>query len=687
MAGITSTGLGSGLDIKNIVSAIVGAEKDPALSSMISESGEAVAAISAYGLLNSELAEFKDSYSALSRKSTFSAASATSSDPSILDVTLGVGAETGDWTFEVQQQAKAQTITSSPINSYAEANAEIGTGEISFSYGTYEADGSFSVNPNQAIETLTIDASNNSLNKLRDTINEGDYSVSASIINDGTNYRLVLTNKNTGKENAMQLTVADNDGNNKDVLGLSSLTYSADVKHMDKTETAQDAKIVINGIQITRPTNQITSVIEGTTLNIEGESKPGDKVTLNIAKDTTIVEEQIKAFVENYNNTIAQMNALTSYGGESGNDGPLNGDSAVRNIKNQMRSILNTSVTHTKGAVQSFADLGMLTNLDGTLTLDENKMFSVMDTDMESIASFFTPSGGGSDPLVNFESKNSLTSPGTYKIEVTKLATQGVLTGAPFDAKSYPVTIDSDNDTFKVRLDGFLSDDIVLSSKNYNSVEQLATEMQSKINSDPNFVKNNLNVSVLESSGLLNITSNAYGSSSTVAINEIKDSNFFAQYLGLSVAGGSNGENSEGMIDGKEAAGDGQFLRSTKGSSRGLIAEIKGGELGGRGTITYSQGMSSMLNDTLNGIIDANISSSDGDISSSNSTIDGKIDSLNKKIKDLGAQEETLNYRMEKLEARLYKQFNSMDSAVSGLDNLKSYLKSTLDNLPGYSNQ
>lgn len=687
MAGITSTGLGSGLDIKNIVTSIVGAEKDPALSSMMAESGKATAAISAYGLLNSQLGDFKDSYSALARKSTFSAAAATSSDPSILDVSIGIGAEVGDWTFEVQQQAKAQTITSTSANSYTEANSEVGTGEISFNYGTYEADGSFSVNPDQPAETLTIDASNNSLNKLRDTINDGDYSVSASIVNDGTHYRLVLINKNTGKENAMQLTVADSDGNNTDVSGLSSLTYSADVKHMERTETAQDASVIINGIRITRPSNQITSVIEGVTLNIEGESKPGSKVSLNIAKDTSKVEEQIKAFVENYNNTIAQMNALTAYGGESGDDGPLNGDSTVRNIKSQMRNILNTSVKHTEGAVQSFADLGMLTNLDGTLTLNESKLLNVIDTDMESIANFFTPSGGTSDSLINFESKNSLTSPGTYEIEVNKFATQGILVGNPFHSGNYPMTIDSDNNSFKMRLNGFLSDDIVLTSTTYNSAEQLAKEMQSKINSDPNFLQNKITASVLESNGSLNIISNRYGSESTVAITEVKDSNFFGWNLGLVVTGGINGENAQGMIGGNEASGDGQMLRSTSGKSNGLLVEVKGGDLGKRGTVTYSQGMSAMLNETLNGIIDRNISSSDGDTSVSNSTVDGKIDSLYKKIRDIGAQEESLNYRMEKLEARLYKQFNSMDSAVSGLDNLKSYLKSTLDNLPGYSNK
>ncbi len=684
MTSITSTGLGSGLDINNIVTAIVAAEEDPAAASLLADATEATEMISAFGTINSALSDFQDSYSDLSRASTFSATSATSSDDSIISATLGIGAATGSWSFEVEQQAKAQTIVSSSANSYSEATSEIGTGTISFSYGTYEDDGSFSINPDKAVETLTIDPANNSLDKMRDAINEGDYSVSASIINDGTNYRLVLTNKETGEENALQLTVADDDANNTDASGLSALTYSSDVKHMEQTSVAQDAKVIMNGIEITRSTNNIANVIEGVTLNVGGKTEVGSPVSLTITEDNSTVEEQINAFVENYNSTIEQMNTLSAYGTDSESNGVLSGDSTVRNIKSQMRSILNTSISHLDGAVQSFADLGMLTNRDGTLSIDSEKLSSVMASDMESLAEFFTASGGASDSFIDYESKSSVTVPGSYGIEVTKLATQGALTGS--SSFSVPLTIDSSNDTFKMRLDGFLSDDITLTSKTYNTIEEFTTELQSKINSDANFVENGLNASILESAGMLSITSNSYGSSSTVAITEIEDSSFFASALGLSVAGGTNGEDVEGLIDGNVASGDGQFLLSDIGDSKGLKAVITGGALGGRGTISYSQGISSMLDNMLGGIIDSNVSATDGDISSSGSTIDSKLDSLYKEIASLEEQEESLTYRMDNLEERLYTQFNTMDIAVSNLNSLMDYLDSALDSLPGYTN-
>lgn len=687
MSSITSTGLGSGLDINSIVTAIVDAEKDPALAKMVKSSAEATAKISAYGILNSELSAFKDSYSDLSRSSTFSAASASSSDDSVLGATLGIGATSGSWSFEVKQKAQAQTIVSSATNSYSEATSEIGTGVISFSYGAYEDDGLgnsiFSIDPDKAIETLTIDATNNSLDQLRDAINEGEYSVSASIIDDGTNYRLVLTNKETGAENAMQLTVVDDDGNDSDASGLSSLTYSADVKNMDQTATAQDAKIVMDGIEIVRASNDISNVIEGVTLNINDETEVGETVSLSITQDTSTVEEQLNAFVENYNNTINQMNSLTSYGGESDTDGALNGDSTIRNIESQMRSLLNTSQSHLGGAVQSFADLGLLTNRDGTLSLDSDTLTELMDNEMESIANFFTATGVASDSLIDFESNSSLTKPGTYDIEVTKLATQGKLTGTTY---TIPLTIDDSNNTFKMRLDGFLSEDIVLNSATYTSIDEFMTELQSKINSDPNFVENGLNVSIIEDAGAISIISNSYGTSSTVAITEIEDASF-TSLLGLSVAGGVNGDNVEGTIDDKSAYGDGQFLLSESGDSIGIKVKVEGGYLGARGTVTYAEGMSTMLDNMLDGVIDNNISATKGDVESSGSIIDGKVDSLYKKITEQEDKEEALTYRMDKLEARLYKQFNAMDIAVSSLHNTMDYLKASLEALPGYTRE
>jgi flagellar hook-associated protein 2 len=688
MSSIKSTGLGSGLEINSIVSAIVGAEKDPAMAKITKSTATATAKISAYGMINSELSSFKSSYSELTKTSTFSAASATSSDSDILDAELGVGAETGNWEFEVKQLAQAHTLVSA-ANTFSSVNDPIGTGEISFRFGSYSTStdeagltkNNFSVNADKPIETLTIDSSNNSLTALRDAINEGDYSVSASIINDGSDYRLVLSSKETGQQSAIELTVSDDDGNNTDSVGLSSFVYSADVKNSEQTSIAQDAKVVMNGITISRPNNEITNVIEGVTLNLNGETQPGKKVSLNISKDTSKVEEQLYGFVDNYNSMIGKMNELTAFNGQGAENGILNGDTTIRSIQNLLRGVLNARVDHIGGSIHSFADLGLLTARDGTLELDDTKFNNAMQNDMKSVANFFTAAGVASDSFISFDKSNSLTKPGSYSVEVNQLATQGTLTGT----KVNNLTINEDNDTFRMRMDGVLSDEIVLSHGTYSSVDELATEFKSKINSDPTFINKGITIKVIEDAGKLAFTSNRYGSASSVGFTDVD--NDFLSDLGIGVLSGERGLDVKGKISGVEAVGDGQFLMSRNGDSTGIKLLVEGGDLGERGTVAYGEGMSVVMNKLLVSIIDKSITANSGDVDLSEGIIDGKIDSLYKNIEALEKKQENLTYRTDKLEARLYKDFNAMDSAVSGLGNTMTYLKGALDALPGYTRE
>lgn len=695
MSSITSTGLGSGLDINSIVTAIVDAEKDPALTKMTEEAVEATAMISSYGLLNSELSSFKSSYKQLGYDSSFAAATATSSDSSILDATLGYGAETGQWELEVTQRAQAHTLVSAVANVFSEVTDEVGEGILTLTYGTYSgvANDTFTADPDKTFETINISndidpitgKSNNSLEGLRDEINDADnnYNVSASIINDGTNYRLILTSKETGEKSAVELTATDLSGDPIATAGtgLDRFTYSATNKNMTETVVAQDAELIMNGITITSESNDVTSVIEGVTLNLNS-AEVGKTVTLKIDSDTSEVEEQIQAFLESYNNSMLKMNELTAFNGVDATDnGVLNGDSTIRNIQNMMRGVLNTQMDHIEGSIHSFADLGMLTQRDGTLELDSTKLEEALKNDLKGVADFFTATGATTDSLISFDSNDSATKAGTYAVEVTQLATQGSLaaTVAP------GLVIDDDNNSFQIRVDGYESSSIDLTIGSYTSVDEMIIEMQAKINSDTNLKDNDISVKIINDAGKLSITSNTYGSSSTVAFTT-SDTNFVSN-LGFSASTSVIGLDVEGNINGISASGDGQHLLSESGDSEGIKLLIEGGALGDRGNVTYSEGLTTVMNDLLDSIIDTNVSESSGDVSSSQGTIDGKVDSLYKKITTLEEQEEALIYRTDKLETRLYKEFNAMDIAVSTLNNTMSYLTSALDALPGYTRE
>jgi len=692
MPAITSTGLGSGLQINDIVTAIIDAEKVPAQGKIDRDAVTATEQISAFGSINSALSTFKDSYKDLSKTSSYSAVNISSSDESVLTATAGLGAQTGVYDIEVKEKAQAQSLASAAFSS---PNDSIGTGTMTIRFGSYET-GTFAVNPDTTIQNITIDSSNNTLSTFRDAINaDEDNGVTASIINDGSGYRLVMTSDNTGEEFAMEITVDDDDDDDIDnSSGISQLIYNDANKNLTQSVAAKDAEIVMNGLTITRNSNDIESVITGVTIKLL-DTKPGENIRLNINKDTSTVENEIRAFVDNYNALTVQLNEFSKVDSSNGEVGVLVGDATVRSIENQLRGLLNNRLEHLPGSIKSFANLGIFTNRDGTLEINETnsalpKFSDVIKDNIADVADFFTATGSATDSQVNFTSSNSLTQPGTYAVEVSQLATKGVLTGLLVN--NLDISSANENDTFKVRIDGILSNDIVIANKLYDSVADLATELQSKINSDSTLLDKGVSVIVTEDAGKLKIESSKYGATSSVAFTEV-DTNFLAD-LGIDVEQGTMGVDVEGTIDGVAAFADGQFLLSESGDSSGIKLEITGGALGSRGSVSFSEGTTVLMNELLLGMIDNQITNASGDVNSSSvenappsTLLDSKTDSLYKKLEQLDRQDADLKLKMDNYEARLYKQFNAMDAAVAALNGTMGSLESMLDQLPGYTRE
>ena len=124
-------------------------------------------------------------------------------------------ASAGSYSIEVQALAQAQKLKSDTFDATSDA---VGTGSLTIQFGTYSG-GSFTLNPDKTAKTITIGSANASLAGVRDAINAADAGVSASIINDGTGYRLVIASEDAGVANALKITVADDDLDNTDAAG------------------------------------------------------------------------------------------------------------------------------------------------------------------------------------------------------------------------------------------------------------------------------------------------------------------------------------------------------------------------------------------------------------------------------------------------------------------------------------
>jgi len=573
---ITSTGLGSGLDINGIVSKLMSVESLP-LQQLATKEADYQAKLAAYGQVKSALSAFQSAVSGLQSASTFQSLAATSADTAVYTASASSIAVPGNYSIEVTQLAKSEKLASGPFNT---VNDVVGTGTLSFQFGTDNGAGGFAVNSAKATQSVIIDSSNDTLSGVRDAINAANIGVSATIINDGSGYKLSLTSTATGAANSLKITVSgDGDGNNVDNAGLSQLAYdpagsAGNGKNLSQTVAAQDAMLNVDGITgISKSSNTITDVIQGVTLNLVNQSTPGVATQLTVANNSGAVQTAVQNFVKAYNDLNTTLSNITAYDPKTKQSAILQGDSSILSLQRQLRSLVTSNITGLTGNYKLLPDIGVSFQLDGSLALDSTKLQTALNSNFNDIAGIFAVLGKASDSLVSYAGATDNTKPGSYGVTVSQLATQGYRDGVATASLanssgtfSTPLVIDSTNDTLALKIDGVQSGSITLTQGSYTTAAALTAEIQSAINGDSALqgAGSSVTVSFDNATATLHITSDRYGSASTVEITAVGTGT--AASLGLS-AGMSTaaGVDVAGTINGATASGSGQYLTGATG--------------------------------------------------------------------------------------------------------------------------
>ncbi len=663
MAGISSLGVGSGLDLAGLVESLLAAERGPVENSLNRREARITSDLSGVGLMKGALSGFKSSLSGLDDAGSYKTRSASNSNSSALGVSVNNDAQVGSYNIDINGLASNQSLASA---AYSNITDTVGTGTIQIRFGTITGPGftSFAVNPEKTTQTVTVDSSNNTLAGLKDYINAGEYGVTASIINDGSGYRLTLTSDDSGAANAMEISVTDTgDGNDTDAIGLSALAYNAAATNLSETQAAADAQFSVNGLAITSATNTISSVIEGVTLTLKETTT--SSLNLGVSESYTQLSNSIRDVVDAYNEMIDTLADLSFAPGDGGQGGLLVGDASLRNFTASMRRIITSNVDGLSGSITALSNLGITTQLDGRLAIDETRFGEAIAENPDGALALFAPVGRSSDSLIEFNAGSDNTSPGSYGVNITTLPSQGVLNGA---SGVNNLTVDANNDNLTLLVDGQSTGNITLAQGTYSSAAALASEIQSQINSASALVANNTTVSVSydAANDRFVITSDDYGSGSSVEITAV-DTNTTANF-GLSVAAGTDGTDVAGSIGGAAATGAGQTLTS----SSGLSINVLGGAVGARGSVEFSRGFV----ESLNGLLDAYLDGSDG-------TLSAREKGLNESLQDIADERLALDLRLESVEARLVAQFSALDQLIAQFQNTGNFISQQISNLPG----
>lgn len=389
---VSSTGVGSGIDIQSLVTSLATSEGQPAKDTITSQQNKINTRLSGLGTLKSSLSTFETAVNKLKTGSLFKTHTASSSDETILKATASTGSVTGTYAVEVTQLAKAQKSISS--SEFASTAAVVGTGTLSF---TATSGASFDI---------TVNSGNDTLVGLRDAINSSSNNTfaTASIINvdnaagTGTISKLVLTAKNSGKANAFTVSGSDDDGDSTDASGLSQIFST----NLTEQTAAADAIISVDGQTATRSSNSMTDVLPGTTLDLQSVSA-GKTVNVSIGVDNAAITQTITDFVSAYNTLHTTTKSLGVYGGSTdgsgAGNGALIGDATLRYVTSQLRQDATNVVSSVTGNNNSLAMIGVTIDKNGVMALDSSKLNSVLSSDIQAVSDVFSSSDGVANRL------------------------------------------------------------------------------------------------------------------------------------------------------------------------------------------------------------------------------------------------------------------------------------------------
>jgi flagellar hook-associated protein 2 len=345
---------GSGIDVNATVDQLLYAERAPERL-MQSQQSQLSVQTNVLDAINGNLSTLLEKVNALKDVSgALNAKSATSSQTGILTATADTTAIPAVHTVVVRNLATTSTFYSNPL----------ATGDTTF------ATGSFTLQVGTGTPVIiTVDSSNNTLNKLAASINNQKVGVTASVISDSSGSRLLLTSNTSGAPGQIAIT------NNS-----SGLTLNQGVAGLN-------ASLTVDGVDMSHASNLVSTAIPGVTMNLISAA-PNTPVTITIASNTTAVRQAVTDFVSAYNAVASAINLEFKYDDTTKSAGPLAGDASLRSLQSSLLRDVSYSMEGNNEFV-NLQSLGIEMQNDGTLTINDSKLDDVLGNHFAEFQSFF----------------------------------------------------------------------------------------------------------------------------------------------------------------------------------------------------------------------------------------------------------------------------------------------------------
>ena len=670
---VGALGGGSGINTQQLVSDLVALRKAPEQARIDSKTTAFSAQISAYGTLKSSLSALQSVLTPLTDPDIFNAKALNVPTTDVITAnSLSASAQAGSYQIEVTQVAAAQSLAFN-IAATESDSALAKAGKLTFKLGEWDYSGAaaFTLNANKPAFSIDV-VVDDSLEDIAQKINDADAGVQASVLEIDGQFQLLVTAE-SGAKNAIEITT-DTPAQLGD-FEYNAASIAADIiagsSTVTETQKGQDATLKLNGLEVTRESNNITDVIKGFDFTLN-KADIGSPISFSITDDKSTAETAIRDFVTAYNLFFETASNLTGVSTDEDNNvttGDLAKDGTAKNILSLVRQIISSSADglEVSDEFSALTHVGIRTKRDGTLEIIEAEFSSAISNNFDKIGHLFATATQTSSSFLelNVGSYAGDAFTGKYAIEITTAPKKGELTGAAVT----DLNLAAGTHTFKISVDGAESNEITLNSL-YADGDALAAEMQALINGDQNLKDQNAKVDVTFVGGALKFVSRSFGDSSKIDFTEMSVN--FTTASGLSTALlGTTGVSAAGTVDGVVAFGSGNILLPGIGTDAyGLNITVKENTPTVSYTMSFTRGVT-------------------GDLSNLISTMLGSEGAIGKKEELIGAQQAELVVDQKDLDTattayqqRLSRQFIAMEQIIASLNSTKDQLTGLIDRLP-----
>lgn len=296
---------------------------------------------------------------------------ASSTDPTVATAVAGSTASNASYALDVTSVANSATASFNQTYGAVTDTVSAGSGNVTILVG-------------QGSEQKTITAAvtnTTTVQQLVDALNSDSDSAGrfvASAVNVGTtsspSYKIVFNTLKSGTEQGEIGITAD--------AGLTELQAT-------EIEQATDAVFEIGGIlgTITRSSNSVSDVIAGVTFNL---SKAGTS-SITVGDDPSSTVDKVAEIVTAFNDIVAYINERNIVSQDASSRDktitfePLAKTRLDDQFLSSFRDKLAAATSVSGTAVRSIASMGISTNRDGTISLDEEKLKAAIASDPSGV--------------------------------------------------------------------------------------------------------------------------------------------------------------------------------------------------------------------------------------------------------------------------------------------------------------